>query len=539
MFVTLGTVAGGVGLFLLGIGLLTDGLKTVAGDALRRVLARFTGGRFTAALSGAGVTALVQSSSATTVATLGFVSAGLLTFQQALGVIIGANVGTTSTGWLVSLLGLKFSVSVVALPLVGVGALARLLTRGRAAAFATAVAGFGLVFVGIDTLQAGMKGFDAVLTPDTFPADGVLGEALLILVGIVMTVVLQSSSAAVATTLAALDGGALTLEQAAAMVIGQNVGTTVTAALACIGASTHARRTALAHILFNLVTGAIAFSVLGWLVIGTGQVVQYFSAGSQNAVSLAAFHTAFNLLGAALFLPFLRPFARVVERLVPDRGPVLGRHLDATVAKVPALATDAARRTLHEIASLLLTQAIAVCERGAERVGEHESPGPAALALDSTRAFVTQVPAVTRDTRGQSAYLAVLHALDHGEQLEEVLREALPSHRALRAVAVRGEVETAVQGLRQLAAWLAGDDLLAVHAEALAEETSRTVAQLRKEQRPVLLDRSARGELRPDDVLAQLDAMRWVDRVAYHAWRIVYHLTRADSAAKPPEAASS
>lgn len=165
----LALLLGGIGLFLLGMTLLTDGLKVLAGDALRRVLARFTGGPTRAMLSGAALTALIQSSSATTLATIGFVSAGLLTFQQAVGLVFGANLGTTSTAWLVSLLGLKLSVSAVALPLVGVGALARLLARDRWAAAGTALSGFGLVFVGIDTLQAGMADLAAQIDPEALP----------------------------------------------------------------------------------------------------------------------------------------------------------------------------------------------------------------------------------------------------------------------------------------------------------------------------------------------------------------------------------
>jgi len=237
MTAMLSTILGGIGLFLLGMILLTDGLKALAGDSLRRVLARFAGGRLSSLAAGAGVTALVQSSSATTLTTIGFVSAGLLTFEQALGVILGANLGTTSTGWLVSILGLKFSISKVALPLVGIGALTRLLSRERLANLGLALAGFGLIFVGIDTLQLGMEGLSARIDPGSFPDASLQGRLLLVLIGVFMTVVLQSSSAAVATTLMALHAGTIDLTQAAALVVGQNVGTTVTAALGSIGAT--------------------------------------------------------------------------------------------------------------------------------------------------------------------------------------------------------------------------------------------------------------------------------------------------------------
>ena len=196
---------------------MTDGLKAVAGDSLRAILARFTGGPVTAVMTGVAITLVVQWSSATVLMTIGFVSAGLLTFAQSVGVIFGANLGTTSTGWLVALLGLRFSISAVALPLVGIGALARLLTRGRTASMGMVLAGFGLIFVGIDYLQAGMDSFSEHFDPAIFPAETVTGRLVLVGIGIIMTVVLQSSSATVTTTLTALHSGTILPEQAAAL----------------------------------------------------------------------------------------------------------------------------------------------------------------------------------------------------------------------------------------------------------------------------------------------------------------------------------
>jgi phosphate:Na+ symporter len=198
---------GGIGLFLLGVFLLTDGLKTAGGEVLRRILVKFTGRPFTAFISGTGLTVLVQSSSATTLATIGFVSAGILSFSQAIGLVIGATLGTTSTGWLVALVGLKFGIGKLAFPLVGLGAMARLVTHGRKAALALSVAGFGLMFVGIDSLQTGMAGLSGSFSTDQLPHGTFFGRALLVVIGIVLTVIMQSSAAAVATTLAAFHSG--------------------------------------------------------------------------------------------------------------------------------------------------------------------------------------------------------------------------------------------------------------------------------------------------------------------------------------------
>ncbi|MCD8482962.1 MAG: Na/Pi symporter [Verrucomicrobia bacterium] len=205
---------------------------------------------------------MVQSSSATTVAIIGFVSAGLVTFPQAIGVVFGASLGTTGTGWIIAVLGLKISVGYYALPLVGIGAFMKLLGRGRYRALGEAVAGFGLIFIGIENMQDGMRGLSAVFDLSVLPASGLTGHLLAMLLGIALTVLMQSSSAAIATTLTALHTGAINFEQAASLVIGAAVGTTITGVLAAIGGSTSAKRTACAHVTFNLSTGIIAILIL-------------------------------------------------------------------------------------------------------------------------------------------------------------------------------------------------------------------------------------------------------------------------------------
>jgi phosphate:Na+ symporter len=233
-------ILGGIGLFILGMILMTDGLKTLAGDTLRRVLTRFTGGRFRSILTGMCFTAFMQSSHATIIATIGFVSAGLLTFGQSIGIVIGAHIGTTSTGWLVSLVGLKLKISLFVLPLLGIGAMMRLIGKERTAHIGLVLAGFSLIFLGIDTMQTGMKDIAGAIDLSSFTGSTLSGRALLVSVGLVMTILMQSSSAALTITLAALSAGTLTFEQSAALVVGQNVGTTLTAAMAAFGASTPA-----------------------------------------------------------------------------------------------------------------------------------------------------------------------------------------------------------------------------------------------------------------------------------------------------------
>lgn len=425
MLTTAGTVLGGIGLFLLGMLLMTDGLKALAGDALRQWLGRFTGSPLSAVATGAAVTALVQSSSATTLATIGFVSAGLLTFSNAIGVIIGANLGTTSTGWIVSLLGLKLSIVKLALPLIGFGALARLLGRDQLAQAGTALAGFGLIFVGIDVLQTGMAELSERIDLSHYAADGFAPRLALVAVGVVMTVVMQSSSAAVATTLTALASGTLNLEQAAALVIGQNLGTTVTAALAAVGAQTAAKRTALVHILFNVGTGVLAFLLLPVFTLVVDRWTETW-VGDDQALTLAAFHTAFNLLGVLLFFPLIPQLARIAETLVPERRSPLIRHLDSSLMMVPALALDAARRSLEDTVLAMVGQ----LRQGL--MGGHPKPGadvPEALAAIAR--FLAQLPDI--ESQRQGDWIRLIQQLDHAQSLSELLHNATAQTHLLRA----------------------------------------------------------------------------------------------------------
>jgi phosphate:Na+ symporter len=341
----LSLMAGGLGLFLLGMGLMTDGLKLAAGPALHRILAGATRTRAHALGSGMLVTALVQSSSAVTVAAIGFVNAGLLALGPALWVLFGANVGTTMTGWIVALVGLKFKVEALAMPLAGLGALLRLTGEGRrGGAVGTALAGFGLLFMGIALLQQAFAGLTGQINLPR--GDGALLVLAQLGIGVLMTVLMQSSSAAMAITLTAAQGGLIGLQGAAAVVIGANIGTTVTALLAAIGATPNARRAASAHVVFNLLTGVVALLLLPWLIDALGGTREALGLSSDPAAKLALFHTTFNLLGVLLMWPVAARLTRWLQQRFRAReeDEAQPRFLDDTVLAVPTLALDAMAR---------------------------------------------------------------------------------------------------------------------------------------------------------------------------------------------------
>ncbi|HMP71667.1 MAG TPA: Na/Pi cotransporter family protein [Kiritimatiellia bacterium] len=527
-------LTGGIGLFLMGMVLLTDGLKAYAGDALRRALVRFTGTPRKAFFSGALVTAVVQSSSATTVAVIGFVSAGLITFPQAIGVVFGASLGTTGTGWIISVLGLKVSVGYYALPLVGIGAFMKLLGRGRNRSLGLAVAGFGLIFIGIETLQDGMRGLSEVFDLSSLPSGGLPGHLLAMVIGIVMTVVMQSSSAAVATTLTALHAEAIHFEQAASLVIGAAIGTTITGALAAIGGNISAKRTAAAHVSFNLATGLIAILFLPLFLRGIGWAQEELGL-DPGATSLAAFHTAFVGVGVIIFLPFAFPFARLIERLLPERGMTLTRHLDGTLLRVPSVALEATRRVVKEAAS----DTFGLIDGSLGGAGTQPDEGEITRlrhALDQTATFFRQIPPIAEDEPLSSIRISQMHAMEH---LSRLLSHASPPPGVGRRMGVepfKAAVgigrEILILGARGLRGDAAGDWVGGM------EHLAMSLADLRRKQRPLLLQKTALGTANPEEALEVLDAMRWLDRVCYHGWRICHHLA-GRSGAPPDEAMAS
>ncbi|HKK33658.1 MAG TPA: Na/Pi symporter [Desulfomicrobiaceae bacterium] len=347
---------GGIGLFLLGMHMMTHGLKEAAGQALRTILGKWTRTPLRGMLAGFGMTALVQSSSAVTVAVIGFVNAGLLTLADSIGIIFGSNVGTTLTGWIVMAVGLDINIKGLALPLIGAGMLLRLTgPTSRRAPLGEALAGFGLFFLGIGALQSGFHGLEQGVDLSAFQVHGIAGLFLFTGIGFLLTLTMQSSSAAMALVITAAAQGVLELDQAAAAVVGTNIGTTSTAALAVIGATVNARKVAVAHIFFNLVTGFTALAAMPLLLDGI-LFLETAISGSPGgpALTLALFHTTFNIFGVILLWPWIDRMVLTIERIVGTRTslPSKPKYLDRTLLQTPPLALDALAGELQEMGTL-------------------------------------------------------------------------------------------------------------------------------------------------------------------------------------------
>ena len=550
------SVLGGVGLFLLGMTVMTAGLKALAGSALRTVLGKAAATPLRGSFWGAIVTLLVQSSSATTMTTIGLVSAGLLTFPQGLSLVFGANVGTTGTGWLVALIGVRVSLTAAALPMIFIGALIKLLGRGRVSGAGAALAGFGLVLYGLTTLQQGMGGLAERLHPADLPAVlagpdagwwwGMLGVLVLVVVGLVMTALMQSSTAAIAVTLSAHYAGAVGLDQACALIIGQNIGTATSSALAAIGASTTAKRLAIAYVLFKLIAAVIAlvlFPVVIPLLVRASQAVD-------GVTLLAGYHTAFNVVGVLVLLPLIDRFTRLVERILPERRSPLTRCLDPAALATPIVAVEAVRRTIARALAAVcgsVEAALAASSRGETvRLAKDAISVPeAADALRQAQVFLSDVSGPPDSDDEQRRLTSTLHALDHASRLAETASGEIDFatvHGGLddvgagrlcadamrSAVAIAGEV--AAQSLQVMPAPRGAEitsGAAAVSTEKALVQLERCATQLgelQRSHRSVTLGAVANGTLTADAAIVRVDTLRGLEALAHHAWRSAAHL---------------
>lgn len=320
-------IVGALGLFLFGMKSMSDGLQKLAGDKMRTILSKMTSNRFSGVLTGLGVTTLIQSSSATTVMVVSFVNAGLLTLTGAIAVIMGANIGTTVTAWIISLLGFKFSISAIIFPVIAI-ATPFMFIKGKEA-LGEFLIGFALLFMGLDALQAGMPDFKQ---PEYAPVlefiasmsnYGYLSYLLFVLIGTVMTVIVQSSSAMMAVTLVMCAQGLIGFEVAAALVLGENIGTTITANISALMANTTAKRAALAHLVFNVI-GVVwvlilfkpFLAMISKLVLSIEGIDPMLDAAAVP-VALSCFHSFFNVTNTLMLVWFIPTIEKIVNKLIP------------------------------------------------------------------------------------------------------------------------------------------------------------------------------------------------------------------------------
>ena len=355
------TLIGGLGIFLLGMKSMSDGMQAVAGSRLRGLISLATNNRFSATGVGLVVTCVVQSSSITTVMVIGFVNSGVMQLTQALGVIMGANIGTTITGWI-----LVLKIGKYGLPILGAAAIIYLFSKGdRVRFWAMVIMGIGMIFFGLELMKDACSlikehpsfesWFQSFQANDYF---GVLGCAL---IGCMLTVMVQSSSATLGITISLASQGVISYPTAAALVLGENIGTTITAYLASLGATTNARRAAYFHIIFNLAGVLWITAIFHWYI----ELVQYVVGDDVTKVivvngkptydttaTIAATHSIFNITNTLLFLPFLPVFVKLLERFVPAKAYKEKPHLtdlDVRILDTPLLAIEQSQKEIEKM----------------------------------------------------------------------------------------------------------------------------------------------------------------------------------------------
>ncbi|MFT5780396.1 MAG: phosphate:Na+ symporter [Crocinitomicaceae bacterium] len=316
---------GALAFFIFGMKLMSEGLQQAAGGRLRAMLGSMTSNRVKGVLTGFGITSIVQSSSVTTVMTVSFVNAGLMSLRQSAGVMMGANIGTTITAWIIVLLGFKLSIGDYAYMMIALAAPLLFISKGKAKAWVTAIFGFCILFLGLGVLKDAVPSLDADSPIVQFFVDfknAWYGPVMFVLLGALVTIVIQSSSAAMALTLAMVASGSLPFDVACAMVLGENIGTTITAELASLIANVHAKRSARIHSMFNIVGVCWMLLIFHLFLAGLAAVVtgDPYTDVAVAATAIALFHTAFNLINVLLLIWFVPQLVKLAERTVKSKG---------------------------------------------------------------------------------------------------------------------------------------------------------------------------------------------------------------------------
>jgi len=337
-------VAAGVAIFLVGMMALEDGFKAFTGGVLERVLTRSTDRTWKSLGFGFATTAVMQSSSLVSVLTISFLSAGLIDLAAGIGIIFGSNIGTTTGAWLVAGLGLKVDIAAYAMPMIVFGVIFRFQKTTALKGVGSILAGIGFLFLGIAYMKSGFESAQEGIDLTRFAMTGLLGVLTYTGIGIVATVIMQSSHATLILSIAALAAGQISYENSLAMAIGSNVGTTVTAVLGSLNANAAGKRLAVAHLVFNLITGAIAIVFLSQLA-GAVDWISEFVGIQEDSLTLkfAVFHTLFNVIGVALMTPMIGLLVKTLMRMIPEKVPDISmpRYLNESAMELPDTALKA------------------------------------------------------------------------------------------------------------------------------------------------------------------------------------------------------
>ncbi len=547
-FQTVIGVIGGLAVFLFGMKIMSEGLQKVAGPKMRKTLSVMTGNRFSGVLTGFFVTCAVQSSSATTVMLVGFVHAGLVTLTQSIGVIMGANIGTTFTGWLVALIGFKFKITVLAFPAVAIGFFVRFLKSRTLTEWGEFLIGFGILFLGLDFMKDAVEHLresEALLVFVGNARADVIGWRLITVgIGTAVTLLVQSSSATMAITMTLAAQGIIGLETACALVIGENIGTTVTANLAAISASTSAKRAARAHFVFNMfgATWAILlfmpfFSFIELIVPGDVSAEGGLLSQAAIAARLAMFHSVFNVINTLLFLPFTRQLAWVASKLAKRESDAKQGlvFIDPSFVGMPPTAIHAARselnRMLEEVESMLQRVLMLISSPDKKLGKVAEAIAASEEIVDNLEKEITaylvnvsRLEVSDRQSREIAGIINASHDLerigDHCEVLLRLLRRAYDEKYQFSEEAINEAVEIGELVTQFIA--LLKKNVAAPSPELMTEarHLEDSVDEKRKVMRQGHIVRLREGKCEVEQGLIFIDMLTSFEKIGDHAFNV-------------------
>lgn len=538
--------AGGLGLFIYGMQVMASGLQKAAGNSLKKILEVLTKNKFLGVLLGVGVTAIIQSSSATTVMVVGFVNAGLMNLQQTVGIIMGANIGTTVTGWLVSSVQWAgvFSPENLAPIAVFIGAALAIFSKKQTVnQIGEILVGFGMLFIGIEMMSTGVEplqhlpAFKEAFTQ--FGRNPLLG----VLVGAVVTAVIQSSSASVGILQSLSLTGLVSWNSAVYIIMGQNIGTCVTALLSSVGTSKNAKGAAYIHLLFNVI-GSVFFSILAAIFF-----TFYHDFGSQKIgmVEISLIHTAFNIANTVIMFPFSGLFVKMAEKLAAATSKNAGDdetvpvHLDDRILSTPSIAMSNCTKEIVRLGNMSLKNLTAACESLENRDGSRvekilEREKNIDNLTKAITAYLVKLCNSNLTKQENTNATGMFHIVndmerigDHAENIIEMTQQMIADDLELSKKGIddlKKMAEESLKSVRNCIIALSDNDI--DFAEKVIKEEER-VDNLEKQIRGEHMQRLTSGECNPRVGVIFLDALTNLERVSDHALNVAQGVIGANT----------
>lgn len=537
---------GGLGLFLYGMNIMADGLQRSAGGKLKDLMGFLTRNRFVAVLMGAGITALIQSSSATTVMVVGFVNAGMLSLSQAVGVIMGANVGTTITAWIVSLneWGSVLKPEFFAPLVVGVGAIMFLFAKSeRKKKIGEIMAGFGILFIGLSFMSGSIAPYkDAPVFSEAFRVLG-RNPILAVVAGAVVTAIIQSSSASVGILQTLAMNGIVNWQSAVFITLGQNIGTCVTAILSSTGTGKNAKRASVIHLLFNMI-GSIWFGIVMFIIF---RFQNDWASATINSVQISIFHTVFNVLNALVLFPFGDVLVKLSIRLIPDSPEQnvaedtiesqVARRLDRRILNNPTFAIETAIGEvlyMGEITRQNLVLAIeAVAENSKEKIQQVFRTEETVNQLEKLlTSFLVEVDNLSLTEAQHLKIKNLFYTVsdierigDHSENIAELADSKRKDKIQFSEKGNRDLEKIYTAAVKTLDASLEARRQGSLVSVQHAQEAEKTVDKMEKELRDKHIQRLSKGKCAPESGVIFLDIISNLERIADHADNIAEYVS--------------